>query len=168
MRESLVRLLCSTWNSHGSVQEAMASFAHKIKKKLNILMDIFLTSAMITQNHSKMLVFSLKTSGKHPFLFCLLLRGKCIDQKSSTYKPCQGHTQKIHTKVAPPKWACWRDKHTELTSVFYVSSSALVLRYIHMVRISARFYIAFSSSNSFTRALLPGGFAMCPNVWPSA
>ena len=71
------------------LQEAMESsaFRNKIKVKLVNLKVYKVTNIFmppkITQKRIRMYVFSLETSGKHPCLFYLLLRGKYIHKKNS-------------------------------------------------------------------------------------
>ena len=59
-----------------------SAFPNKIKMKLKMykLLNIFM-SPKIMQKRSKLYVFSLETSVKHPLPFWLLLRGKIINQK---------------------------------------------------------------------------------------
>ena len=64
------------------------AFPHIIEIKLMILkmyklMNIFM-SPKIMQKRSKLYVFALETSRKHPFPFSLLLTGKCINKKNSS------------------------------------------------------------------------------------
>ena len=60
-----------------------SAFPNKIKMKLKMykLLNIFMPPK-IMQKRSKLYVFSLETSVKHPLPFWLLPRGKCIDKKA--------------------------------------------------------------------------------------
>ena len=85
---------------HIYLQEAMASFAFPIKSrnKSNELMDVFLTFATITQNHSKLFVFSLETSGKYPFPFLFATQREMYWSKKSQRKNL---FKAMHKKYTP-------------------------------------------------------------------
>ena len=58
----------------------------------------------IIQKRSKLNVFSLETSVKHPLPFWLLPRGKCIDQKKLNVKTlprpdAKRKHQRVHSKM---------------------------------------------------------------------
>ena len=95
-------------------------------------------SPKIMQMHITLYVSSLETSGKHLFLFWMLLRGKYINHKKLNVKTWfRPYTR--HTKGHTPKcfiWTCRPNKRTVSKSVFSVSSyTYTVLR----LRLNSRF-----------------------------
>ena len=92
------------------LQEAMESsvFRNIIRVqfvKLKCINNDISMSPKIMQTHIKLYVFSLETSGKHPF--CFATQRECVNKKSSTKKPRAGHILKGQTKGHTPKCVIW-------------------------------------------------------------
>ena len=109
-------------------QEAMESSAFPniitmklMKMNMYKLMNISM-SPKIMQKRSKLYVFALETSGKRPFPFWLLLRGKCINQKNINVKtlsrPNTKRThQRAHSKLCHLDMP-WTQTHSVKLSIF--------------------------------------------------
>ena len=88
------------------LQEAMESSAFPIiirvklmKQKMYQLMNISVFPKII-QMLIELYVSSLETSGKHPFLFWLVLRGKCINHKKLNVKTLsRSYTKRTHQRA---------------------------------------------------------------------